>query len=387
MKKIFILLSVILLILIIISVIFAYFIVRKPQTKNNIPSKTTNLPTLIPLTNQPINLFSSPTSSGKNQSNSLLPVKTDDFEITFTPQTGKYLIVKKTVNAGTKIEQWKKSNGFEKTITEKNSTTINDLSQGQRSSRTTFDSTPTAALTQSKSASPKIGGMTEKDPVELLAQFVDLLFSAYSDITPSVGNPVVTPSGLPISPTGSKRPSLSVKPPALYKGLVYYPQCSGSFDNYPLPDGCTICKAGCGSTTASMILASYVDSKYNPASVADLYGERGYYLGCDGSRLTNAKDLLDSYGLKTSDYIIGNYDGYTINEVADDFKKYIKSGWTIFTLARFEAGGHFFWVIDVDNDNNVWAFDPFYGRRQLPPFNENQYYPDPKYIYAFGVKK
>ena len=44
-------------------------------------------------------------------------------------------------------------------------------------------------------------------------------------------------------------------------------------------------------------------------------------------------------------------------------------------------------ICNIDENNNVWAYDPYYGRLSATPFNENRYYPFPKYRVAFGVKK
>lgn len=170
-------------------------------------------------------------------------------------------------------------------------------------------------------------------------------------------------------------------------GYVYYDQCHSDFGNTPLPQGCTICRAGCGPTTVSMIVSSFFDPSFNPKKTIDYYQARGYYIGCSGSYIDDAKKLLKSLGFTTTDYRV--YKLATADKVYQDFKKYLDGGWTIFALANFcENGcGHFFWVVDVDDQKNIWAYDPYYGRKQLPPFNENQYYPFPKYRYAFGVRK
>jgi len=202
--------------------------------------------------------------------------------------------------------------------------------------------------------------------------------------TPPPGTPYPTISGSPTYPI-----SPYITPPPQLGGRVYYPQCSGPYDNYPLPSGCTICQAGCGPTTVAMIVASLADKSINPPKVVDHYKNAKpfpYYLGCAGSRYTDAKAALEYYGITTSDYL--TYSAETIDQVAADFKGYINSGWTIFALANYCDGGcgHFFWIIDVDSGNNAWAYDPYYGRRDAPPINENRYYPFPRYRVAFGVR-
>jgi len=167
--------------------------------------------------------------------------------------------------------------------------------------------------------------------------------------------------------------------------FVYYPQCDGEYDDLPMPNGCYFCEAGCGLATTAMILSSYVDKKFTPAAVIDLYKQKGLYAGCKGSKITDHQEILQENGLKTTDLMVYNSN----NDAVEDFKSYINSGWTIFALGRFCSNDcqHFFWITNIDENNNVWAYDPFYGKQQMPPINENKYQPFPNYRMAFGVKK
>jgi hypothetical protein len=176
-------------------------------------------------------------------------------------------------------------------------------------------------------------------------------------------------------------PVLNYQSPQTQYPYVYYPQCDGPFDHYPLPGGCTICKAGCGPTTASMIIASYKDNTIDPRHIVNEYGSA---VGCGGSGYTTARRVLGQYNIKVGEPFLVNIRGVRADEVASIFKKHINTGKTIFVLANFARGGHYFWVIDVDNDNNIWSFDPYYGRRQVP-YNQNSLYPYPLYRIAFTV--
>jgi hypothetical protein len=135
-----------------------------------------------------------------------------------------------------------------------------------------------------------------------------------------------------------------------------------------------------------MIASSYLGTKYNPKTIVNLYDTNGYVLGCDGSRYQEAHELLKSLGLKTTDYLV--FDAEKSETVVPDLKKYLNSGWTFFTLANFceEGCGHYFWITDIDAKGNIWAYDPAYGRYEIP-YNENSRYPFPLYRLAFGVKK
>lgn len=209
---------------------------------------------------------------------------------------------------------------------------------------------------------------------------------------------IITPS---ITIKISDFPDIRVTPDI--NGLVYYPQCNGPYDKYPLPNGGTLCQGGCGPTTVAMILASYVDKKINPPLVVEEYRKKGYYLASDGSHFLPALKILESYNLKIA-RIFSNHQVITIDQLMTQFgeivKNYQNSGWTFFALANFCdphpcknnpkvkcACGHFFWIIKIDDGLNTWAYDPYYGRLLPRPYNEKSHYPFPKYRVIFGVKK
>ena len=202
-------------------------------------------------------------------------------------------------------------------------------------------------------------------------------------IYPSIINPSIT-----INP--SDFPDINVTPDT--NGLVYYPQCNGPYDNYPLPQGGTLCQAGCGPTTVAMILASFVDNNINPKTIVEKYQANGYYLGPDGSYYSHAQNLLQSSNLKVA-LIFADNQPKTIDQVVNQFgsiiKNYQKSGWTFFALANFcdEDCGHYFWIIKIDDNLDTWAYDPYYGRFLPLPYNEKSRYPFPKYRVILGVKK
>lgn len=184
-------------------------------------------------------------------------------------------------------------------------------------------------------------------------------------------------------------PPVNYQPPKTQYPYIYYPQCGGPFDNYLLPgeknprteQPCNICYAGCGPTTVAMIIASYKDKTIDPRQIVNEYGPA---VGCDGSGYTTAQQVLRKYNIKVGEPFLSNNQGVRADEVASIFKGYINTGKTIFVLANFSAGGHYFWVVDVDDNNNIWAFDPYYGRSQIP-YNQNSRYPYPLYRVAFTV--
>lgn len=167
--------------------------------------------------------------------------------------------------------------------------------------------------------------------------------------------------------------------------LVYYPQCKGPYDTVLLPGGCDLCHAGCGPTSVAMILSSYVDTKYTPPAVVELYKEDNLTAGCQGSTIVDGQTILTQNGIKTTDILY--YGDSSTQEAVQDMKNYLDNGWTMLTLVKYDPKwGHYYWVIDIDQNNNVWAYDPGDGTRPIP-MNESSTIPNPKYYLAVGVKK
>ena len=362
MNKKIIVFLVVALIILIGSTIFLPLLLRLKNQPSYQPSSTMPQPT--------INLS---ISSIEDQIKQKLPQETSDFKIEYSVTQNKVVATKKTPQADQKIDQWLTENNLSDLKNQPEIFIIKnnpEISQSLPSASPTINPLITLSITPSSDQNTKL--------------LVDLLSILLSLGNTNSENTVPTPL-LSVSPKTTISPS--GKPGKPSGGFVYYSQCGGSFDSYPLPLGCTVCKAGCGPTTVAMIAASYVDKNITPKTIVDLYQKKGYFLGCDGSRYSDAKNALASYGIKTTDYLVYSYS--TINQTAADFKNYIKSGWTIFVLASYCDGGcgHFFWITDVSSNNDTWAYDPYYGRFQKPPYNEKNRYPFPKYRIAFGVKK
>ena len=176
-------------------------------------------------------------------------------------------------------------------------------------------------------------------------------------------------------------------------GYIYYAQCGEPYGSYLLPiqngaegEQCTECSAGCGPTTAAMIISSYVDSTQTPPKVIESMSNAGVSISCDGTGMYQLHEYMKNVpGIKVSDIIsLGNAQA---KDVVGDFRNYTNGGWTLFTVADFKSGAHYFWVTDVTVDGKILAFDSFYGSGKPTPFDENQYDPYPYYIYAFAVKK
>ncbi|MEK7495742.1 MAG: C39 family peptidase [Patescibacteria group bacterium] len=378
MKKIYLVIAGAFLILLVITTMLLS-LVKKPTSTNR---KDSAFPTGIPdqgKTGQSINNL--PSTGGdqglKDLSQStdlstealakvdlnistIAPVETEDFKLQYSYKLKKIVVEKKTPQGEEQFINWAKQNQLTPLVNNADLTLIVD--QGKNPD----DFNPV---------------------IEFLNIFMNMgqgddqgAESSTSDF--STSNPTLTPVL-----TSSLTPSSEAQPTTT--SFTYYAQC-GDQGSLPLPDGGTLCSAGCGPTTVAMISSSYMDKKYDPKTVVGLYKSNDYLLGNDGSRYTDAHELLKGLGLKTTDYLTFNLE--KADTVAPQLKKYLNAGWTFFALARFcddpKKGycGHIFWITDIDAKGNIIAYDPAYGRYEIP-YNENSRYPYPLYRLAFGIKK
>jgi len=328
-----------------------FFITRRSSNlklPNSFPTPTSNLPAQAG--------FQSPNQLPNQNPSSIIqsfsPVETDDFIAQYSPSLNKVTVQEKTSDAANKFYQWAEENNYPELVNQPDLVEFTDSS------------------TQSGS-----GTKYEESPGKLLIDFLNIFLNfgqGASSNNQSPSSNLQSPNSLP-----NQNPS---------SNFIYYAQCDG-YGNVSLPDSCSLCQAGCGPTTVAMIASSYLETSYDPQTIVNLYQSKGYLLGCVGSRYSDAKSLLESLGLKTTDYLIYNYE--KADQIVPDFKKYLDNGWTLFVLASFKqsAGGHYFWVTEVDDQGNIWAYDPYYGRYSDPPINENSRYPFPLYRVAFGVKR
>lgn len=335
------------ILLIIISIILS---LGKKSTTNT--QKNSPFPTGIPRqeSNQENN---QPLSETENINiSTVAPVETEDFKLQYSLQLNKIVVEKKTPQAEEQFINWASQNQLTQLIENPDLTLIVDLGKNP-------------------------------DDFNPLLEFLNIFINFGQGVGSSTQNQSSTTIQPQNLPTGQANPSSTPNPRS--SNFTYFAQCNG-YGDIALPDGCNLCYAGCGPTTVAMISASYLGNNFNPKTIVDTYKSNGYLLGCAGSRYSDAKQVLQGLGLKTTDYLVYNFE--TADQVVPDLRKYLNAGWTFFTLASFRdvGGGHFFWITNIDNQGNIFAYDPYYGRYEIP-YNENSRYPYPLYRLAFGVKK
>jgi len=359
MKKIYLVIAgAFLILLIITSILLSLGKKTTTETQKNIP-----FPTSVPRAESTKQVNLTPTGTTgtigtKNISQQqvtyekniteIIPVETQDFKLQYSSNLKKVVVEKKTDQAEKKFTEWINQNNYHELI-----------------------DNPNLVLVVNQGKNP--------DDLNPIIEFLKLFINLGQGVESSTSNSQTSDSPTSIPDTNSSSTSTDSGE------KVYYAQC-GDQGNTPLPDGDTLCHAGCGPTTVAMISSSYMDKKYDPKTIVDLYDKNNYLLGGGGSRYSDAHELLKSLGLKTTDYLV--FSAEKSDTVVPQLRKYLSAGWTFFTLASFcEKGcGHYFWITDIDAEGNIFAYDPAYGRYQIP-YNENTRYPYPLYRLAFGVKK
>jgi len=362
MKKIIIIASVILVcIIIILSIVLGR---KSPvNTSSNSPFPT-GIPSFPSSTFQPqdqTSNFQNPTSDFLIDISTITPVETEDFKLQYSPKLNKIVVERKTPQADEQFINWASQNQLTQLIENPELTLMVELGKNP-------------------------------DDANPLLEFLNIFMNFGQGASSTNNN---QSPNLPISqspfPTSNLQPQdqTSNVQNQTSNSLTYFAQCNG-YGDLLLPSGCNLCQAGCGPTTVAMIAASYLGSSYNPKTIVDTYRSNGYLLGCVGSRYSDAKQVLQNLGLKTTDYLMFNAE--KSDTVVPDLRKYLNTGWTFFALTRFcddpkkDYCGHFFWITDIDNQGNIFAYDPYYGRYEIP-YNENSRYPYPLYRLAFGVKR
>jgi len=310
-----------------------------------------------------------------------LPIIAPDFTLDHSDVMNKYVVTVPNDEATNSYNDWIDQNPSYYTELQEQNVII-----AKQSMQELHDA---IAIANANKLSPEL--QAKKD-VKTITNLLDGFFNLPNiimNITSQIKTNPVIPAPQPSEPTPTPRQQTknTPKPSTNY---TYYSQCSGPYDSNPLPNGCTVCEAGCGPTSVAMILSSYIDKSLTPPKTIDLMNKAGVRIGCYGSYISEIYSYLSTRGdLKVSDYIIPREQGLTANDVAKDLQGYTKSGWTVFVLANFktDGGGHYFWVTDVNDSGDILAYDPYYGKQQTPPINENRYTPAPYYRYAFAVKK
>ncbi|HEX7543004.1 MAG TPA: hypothetical protein VF385_02905, partial [Patescibacteria group bacterium] len=245
-----------------------------------------------------LNTVSQTANGGSINIATIPPVETSDFKLQYSPELNKIVVEKKTPQAEQKFTEWANQNNYSQLIS--NPDLVFIINKGQ--------------------------GPSDFNP---LIEFLNIFMNFGQGVGSSTQNssPTISP---PISTTPSTTPSSTSNPPS--SSFTYFSQC-GDLGSLPLPDGCTLCNAGCGPTTVSMIASSYLGQGYDPKTIVDTYKSKGYSLGCGGSYVSNAYELLKNLGLKTTNYFIFNAE--KADTVVPQLRKYLNDGWTFFTLPRF----------------------------------------------------
>ncbi len=311
----------------------------------------------------------SPTNRPQHSIKGFVPILTNDFAVYYSSEAQKYIIDKYSSEANKKIYDWATKNNIVDLLNNSDVFLIHDAIVSKPSVTPLISSTQSAQTLDNKNNAANLQAI--EDFLKILSSFQNINFD-FSNQS-NAQNVTITPE-----------PDVSTSP-ITPQNFSYYSQCTEPYRNYPLPGGCSVCSAGCGPTAVAMILSSYISQNYTPNAVVESYRQKGFPLGCGGSSYDSALSMLRQSGLKTTDPIFYNYS--TVESVVSDLKNYFQNGWTFLALANIRGYNHFFWITNIDDLNNVWAYDSYYGSRSSPPIDENAFYPYPKYRIVIGVKK
>jgi len=423
MKKIILISGIVLFLLVLLVNLFLHF--KRPSSSNQSPTPTLlPIPTQYGSKNNPKNI--NPTiaaymklplitpieDNNTNYTDSTTPenpaytisdikngmvYKTENLKISYSSTLKKFIFNRKTHLAQMEIDQWAREEDVLDQIDNPDMfIDSTDVVAHQDAPLPTTQSDVRTRRDEPLTISPTSTSTYQGDETSQILNLFSELLGQYTNIP--LNNTIdsninQTPSPSQITPITPISPYSQITPIITLDNLVYYQQSGGPYDKYPLPQGCILQKAGCGPTTAAMVLSSWVNPGFDPPKTVDYYQSQNFTIGCNGSNIENLQKTLRNHGLKTTP--IAGLNRGVANQVIEVFKKYLQDGYTAVVLAHYADNspkcgtcGHFFWVVDVDVNNDIWALDVFYGRRQKPqPFNENSLYPYPKYIATFGVKK
>lgn len=166
-----------------------------------------------------------------------------------------------------------------------------------------------------------------------------------------------------------------------------------------LPDdgrSCTLSQSGCGPSTVANIVANWKNPSIRPPDVIRHYGlntSANRYLGCGGSTMAGAKEVLEQvYGFKTQIIIKEGSSPMTLEQAIPKLLPFIRSGSWIFVGGNFQTfttGGHYVVIVDIKETGSgyeIYALDSAYGNRNVIPVNYNYMYPKPYIKKAMAVR-
>src|SRR3989338_7373373 len=175
--------------------------------------------------------------SQMNELKKKLPLETNDFILKYSPNLDKLVVTRKTPSADEAFSTFATGKSYPLLIDNPKTTIISDK---------TMEEVQTPYAT--KSPEQQLGTIVTL--FNLLLQ-PPVINTPAPTLVPTI-IPTVTPT-LSSSQSSQSSSNQSSSESSNQNGYVYYSQCQGSYDSYPLATGCNVCQAGCGPVTVSMI--------------------------------------------------------------------------------------------------------------------------------------
>lgn len=139
------------------------------------------------------------------------------------------------------------------------------------------------------------------------------------------------------------------------KQPVYYLQTDSRWKNtdYSAPgEKTTIGKAGCGPTSASMLIETLTGKTYTPVNACSWSLIHGYKAVGQGTYYSYFVPQFKEFGIKCERVNLNNLYGNSKSTVHDDVKKLLQDGYYIIACMGpgvWTSGGHFIVVWDWDD--------------------------------------
>lgn len=172
-----------------------------------------------------------------------------------------------------------------------------------------------------------------------------------------------------------------------FKQPLYYMQTDSRWKNYNYSakgESTTIGKAGCGPTSAAMVIASLKDGTVTPVTCAKWSLANGYKALHSGTYYSYFVPQMDAYGIKCRQLNqINNWHHNDQAKLRNSVSSYLKSGkWIIACMGKgtWTSSGHYVLAWGASG-NTVYVNDPYSKATNRIKGNLNTFLNEAKYFW------
>ena len=172
-----------------------------------------------------------------------------------------------------------------------------------------------------------------------------------------------------------------------FKQPLYYMQTDSRWKNFNYSakgESTTIGKAGCGPTSAAMVIASLKDGTVTPVTCAKWSLANGYKALHSGTYYSYFVPQMDAYGIKCRQLNqINNWHHNDQAKLRNSVSSYLKSGkWIIACMGKgtWTSSGHYVLAWGASG-NTVYVNDPYSKATNRIKGNLNTFLNEAKYFW------